>query len=97
MPFVEDRGVITRKNFVRNISFEKSLPRQMHASEKKRHAHNSSSAGMAAKMAEEEAKREADEILRPKVDMDRSYASQGHIPKQRGAVSFDLQHNRRTR
>ena len=51
---------------------------------------------MAAKKAEEEAKREADEILRPKVDMDKSFDAQGHIHKVRTGIPFNSQHNRTT-
>jgi hypothetical protein len=54
---------------LRNVSFEKALPR------KQNKAAVVMNAGMLAKLAEEEAKKEADEILRPKVNMEKSFAA----------------------
>jgi len=90
MPFAEDHTV---KRYLANINFDRALPR---ASDEKNNDTEVLAEGMAAKMAEEEAKRESDEILRPKVDMDKSYAAQGFIRKVNGGVGFSLQHARVT-
>ena len=74
------------------INFEKTLPRKKDETKVVKVLNPA----MAAKLVEEEAKREADEILRPKVNMDKSFAAQGHIPRTRGGVSFNSQLNRTT-